>query len=191
MPEKKSTLMLFAAMLVVIVVLTTYSLTGRAMFPGGPAGSYFVTVQKSDDPNTKMQMLVTFTEGGQILTTDTVAFGATPFRCPNQAPLTSGSVADKFQSPGHGDWERRGRSIFFQVLTFRFDDKGNPIGMLRVNGIGTGRADGTASGKATVSFLNDMPTDASDNAATLECSVDATFTAVPIRAGVPKGEEKQ
>src|SRR5437870_8138579 len=132
--QKRKFILFVILALAAVAVLAVYGFTGRAMMPG-PGGSYFVKVEKSDDPNTSMQMLATFTDGGQILTTDTVAFGATPFRCANE-DTPNDNNPNKFQSPGHGVWERRGRSIFLQVVTFRFDQNGNPSGMLEVSGLG-------------------------------------------------------
>jgi len=172
-----------------IAALAIYGFTGRAMMSAGPAGSYFVKVEKSDDPNTTMQMLATFTDGGQILTTDTVAFGATPFRCPSET-LANDNNPNKFQSPGHGVWERRGRSIFLQVVTFRFDQNGNPSGMLQVSGLGKPGPDGTASGKAKISFFSGTPPGTTASSGFL-CSVDATFTAIPLKAETSKGEENE
>ncbi len=186
--QKQKFILFVILALAAVAVLAVYGFTGRAMMPG-PGGSYFVRVEKSDDPNTSMQMLATFTDGGQILTTDTVAFGATPFRCPNE-DTPNDNNPNKFQSPGHGVWERRGRSIFLQVVTFRFDQNGNPSGMLEVSGLGKPGPDGTATGRATIRFFGSAPTDTKANSS-LICSVDATFTAIPLRAEPPKGDDDE
>lgn len=170
-----------AAVLLIAVAGAWFSLFGSAGLPRGPGGSYMVSVVQADNPNVRMNMLSTFTDGGQIISSDTTDFGFSPAGCSDEAP-------DKSQSAAHGVWQRRGLRVFFQVQQFRFDPNGFPIGVIRVFGSGKLGKNNNVEGKATIEFLRgDDPGPNLGRSENPTCSIRATFVAVPMTAMPPRG----
>ena len=179
---KRSAFVALGGTVVLLVGLGTwFSLFGRAGFPRGPGGSYMVSVVQKDNPNARMDMLATFTDGGQIISSDTTDFGFSPAGCSDEAP-------DKSQSAGHGVWERRGLQVFFQVRQLRFNQGGFPVGFLRVFGSGRLGKNNNVEGRATIQFVRvGDPGPNQRQSETPICSINATFVAVPMTARPPRG----